>query len=150
MPLNPEMRASDVDRDRVAAALREHCAQGRLSVEELNERLEAAFAARTLGELEQVTKDLPEEDLHYRPIAAHQRARPVPARAPGGLAVYRTALRTVGAAYVTTNLICFTVWLIVALTGGGAYPWFLWVAGPWGAVLLAGHVFGPKDGRSRS
>jgi hypothetical protein len=147
VPLNPEMRASDADRDRVAGALREHCAQGRLTVEELNERLEATFAARTLGDLEQVTKDLPEEDLHYRPIAAHQRARPVPARRAGG-GVYRTALRTMGTAYVTANLICFTVWLIVALTGGGAYPWFLWVAGPWGAVLLAGHVLGPKDGRA--
>lgn len=147
MPLNPEMRASDADRDRVAGALREHCAQGRLTVDELNERLEAAFSARTLGDLEQVTKDLPEEDLHYRPIAAHQRARPVPARRGGGGA-FRTALRTAGAAYVTTNLICFMVWLIVAVTGGGAYPWFLWVAGPWGAVLLVGHVFGPKDSRS--
>ncbi|HEY7487400.1 MAG TPA: DUF1707 domain-containing protein [Streptosporangiaceae bacterium] len=147
MPLNPEMRASDADRDRVAAALREHCAQGRLTVDELNERLEATYTARTLGELERVTHDLPEEDLDYRPIAAHQRASTMPAKR-GGL--YRTGLRTAWATYTTVNLICFTIWLIVAATGGSAYPWFLWVAGPWGAVLLAGQVLGPKGGRPRT
>jgi hypothetical protein len=149
VPLNPEMRASDADRDRVAGALREHCAQGRLTVDELNQRLDATYVARTLGELEQVTKDLPEEDLDYRPIAAHQRARSAPARRSGG-GLYRTGLRTAWATYATVNLICFTVWLIVAATGGGLYPWFLWVAGPWGAVLLAGQVMGPKDGRRAS
>ena len=148
MPLNPEMRASDADRDRVAGALREHCAQGRLTLDELNGRLEATYAARTMGELEQVTKDLPEEDLHYRPIAAHQRARSAPARRSGG-GLFQSGLRTAWATYATVNLICFTIWLIVAATGGGLYPWFLWVAGPWGAVLLAGQAFGPKDGRSR-
>jgi Domain of unknown function (DUF1707) len=148
LPLNPEMRASDADRDRVAGALREHCAQGRLTVDELNERLEATYTARTLGELEKVTKDLPEADLDYRPVAAYQRARTAPARQGGGL--YRTGLRTAWATYATVNLICFTIWLIVAATGGAAYPWFLWVAGPWGAVLLAGQVLGPKDGRSRT
>jgi hypothetical protein len=145
--LNPEMRASDADRDRVAGALREHCAQGRLTVEELNERLEVTYTARTLGDLDRVTQDLPEEDFHYRPIPSHQRAHVAPRRG-GGL--YRSSLRAAWATYATVNLICFTIWLIVAATGGGAYPWFLWVAGPWGAVLLAGQAFGPRDGRSRS
>jgi hypothetical protein len=148
VPLNPEMRASDADRDRVSGALREHCAQGRLTVDELNERLEATYTARTLGELEAVTKDLPEADLDFRPIAAYQRARPAPARRGG--AVYRTGMRAAWATYATVNLIVFTIWLIVAATGGAAYPWFLWVAGPWGAVLLAGQVFGPRDGRPPS
>jgi len=150
VPLNPEMRASDTDRDRVAGALREHCAQGRLTVDELNDRLDATYTARTLGELDLVTKDLPEEDLDYRPIAAHQRARSMPARRHGGGGLYRTGLRTAWATYATVNLICFTVWLIVAATGGGLYPWFLWVAGPWGAILLAGQVMGPKGGRRLS
>lgn len=146
MPLNPEMRASDADRDRVAGELREHCAQGRLTIDELNERLEATYAARTLGDLELVTRDLPEEDLRHRPIASYHRARSVPAGRGGR---YRVGLRTAWATYATVNLICFTVWLIIAATGGTADPWFLWVAGPWGAVLLAGQVFGPRDGRSR-
>ena len=145
MPLNPEMRASDADRDRVAGALREHCAQGRLTIDELNERLEATYSARTLGELDAVTNDLPEADLHFRPVPADQHARPTSAERGGG--IYRTGLRAAWATYATVNLIVFTIWLIVAATGGAAYPWFLWVAGPWGAVLLAGQVFGPRDGR---
>ena len=149
MPLNPEMRASDADRDRVAGALREHCAVGRITQDELEERLEATFTARTLGELEQVTKDLPEEDLHYRPIAAYQHARPMRA-GRGGAISRQSRLHAAWASYATVNLICFTIWLIVAATGGGLYPWFLWVAGPWGAVLLAGQVMGPKDGRRLS
>jgi hypothetical protein len=148
LPLNPEMRASDADRDRVAGALREHCAQGRLTVDELQERLETTYAARTLGDLDRVTKDLPEEDLDFRPVAAYQRARMAPAGHGG--AVYRTGLRAAWASYTTVNLICFTIWLIVAATGGAQYPWFLWVAGPWGAVLLAGQIVGSKSRRSRS
>ncbi|HEX6472547.1 MAG TPA: DUF1707 domain-containing protein [Streptosporangiaceae bacterium] len=147
MPLNPDMRASDADRERVAGALREHCAQGRLTQDEFNERLEATYAARTMGDLERVTRDLPEEDLDYRPIPPYQRARPLPARrAAGGL----TRARPMWATYATVNLVCFVIWLIVAATGGGLYPWFLWVAGPWGAILLARHVIGPRDGRSHS
>lgn len=138
MALNPEMRASDADRDRVAGALREHCALGRLDMDELDKRLDATYAARTLGELQEVTKDLPEEDLDYRPVAAHERFRPT--RAGGGAA--DRVRPAAWATYATVNLICFTVWLIVAATGGGLYPWFVWVAGPWGVVLLARQVMG--------
>jgi hypothetical protein len=40
------------------------------------------------------------------------------------------------AAWATVSVVCFVIWLITMLTGGGASPWFLWVAGPWGALLL--------------
>jgi hypothetical protein len=43
------MRASDADRDRSAAALSGHYAAGRLTLEEFQERLDRAFAAKTLG-----------------------------------------------------------------------------------------------------
>jgi hypothetical protein len=46
-----ELRASDVDRERTVAALRHHAAVGRLSVDELSERSERAYAATTLREL---------------------------------------------------------------------------------------------------
>ena len=48
---DPTLRASDADRDAVAERLREAHAEGRLTVEEVGERLDATFAARTLGEL---------------------------------------------------------------------------------------------------
>jgi hypothetical protein len=54
------MRASDADRDRVAEALREAYAEGRLDVEEHNERIDRAYQARTLGELTPLLADLPQ------------------------------------------------------------------------------------------
>ena len=56
-----DLRASDAERDRVAVALREHCAAGRLTLEELSERLEEAYRARTAGELERALRELPAE-----------------------------------------------------------------------------------------
>jgi hypothetical protein len=53
------MRASDADRDRVLDVLREAAAEGRLTPDELDERMGAALAARTLGELAALTADLP-------------------------------------------------------------------------------------------
>jgi hypothetical protein len=55
----PDMRASHADRDRVADALRVAAGDGRLSAEELDTRLESALSARTLGELAELTADLP-------------------------------------------------------------------------------------------
>jgi hypothetical protein len=53
-----EMRASDADRDRVMEVLRTAAGDGRLTPEELDERLEAALSSRTLGELAALTADL--------------------------------------------------------------------------------------------
>jgi len=53
------VRVGDVERDAVATQLREHYADGRLTLDELNERLDQAFAARTRADLNTVTRDLP-------------------------------------------------------------------------------------------
>lgn len=69
-----KMRASDADRDRVAAQLREHCVTGRLSVDELSDRLESVFKARTYGELAVPLRDLPEERPHLSaPVVRRRR-----------------------------------------------------------------------------
>jgi Domain of unknown function (DUF1707)/Cell wall-active antibiotics response 4TMS YvqF len=58
-PIEPAgQRASDADREDVATMLGEAYASGRLNEAEHAERLDAAFAARTLGELEPLTRDL--------------------------------------------------------------------------------------------
>jgi FHA domain-containing protein/uncharacterized protein DUF1707 len=54
------MRASDRDRDRAAALLRTRCAEGYLSVDTLEERLELVLGARTAGELRVAVADLTE------------------------------------------------------------------------------------------
>jgi DNA-binding PadR family transcriptional regulator len=58
-PPAPHLRAGDADRDAAAAALSEHFAQGRLTLDELNARLDAALTATTHGELSRATQDLP-------------------------------------------------------------------------------------------
>src|SRR5579875_2647384 len=53
------LRASDADRDALAAELRAHAVAGRIDTDELEERLEGAYAARTLGALDDLRRDLP-------------------------------------------------------------------------------------------
>ncbi|GAB3206480.1 DUF1707 SHOCT-like domain-containing protein [Marinactinospora thermotolerans] len=59
LPDPGSLRASDADRDRVAALLGEALAEGRLDHDEHGERLEAVYAAKTIGELAPLTADLP-------------------------------------------------------------------------------------------
>jgi hypothetical protein len=88
-PPAPGTRAGDADRDAAAAALGEHFAQGRLTLDELSTRLDATLTATTHGELSQAAQDLP--DLTPFPAQAscprRKRARPGhrPGRARAGL-----------------------------------------------------------------
>jgi Domain of unknown function (DUF1707)/Cell wall-active antibiotics response 4TMS YvqF len=71
----PDVRASDADRDRVAEVLRDAAGEGRITVDELDERIDRAFAARTHGELAELTADLPQ--------SAHGAATPALPVRPG-------------------------------------------------------------------
>lgn len=68
-----DMRASTVDRERVALVLQTAMAEGRITADELSERLGIVYQAKTLGELEPVTRDLPA----HRPLVTE-----VPRSAP--------------------------------------------------------------------
>lgn len=76
----PDLRASDAERERVAAQLRDHCAEGRLTMSELDERLARAYAARTHGELLVLLRDLPEL---VHPLPVPHTALPAPVRRAG-------------------------------------------------------------------
>ena len=58
--MDDRIRISDADRERVTARLRDHFAEGRLSSEELDERISAALSAKTFGDLRHIMADLPE------------------------------------------------------------------------------------------
>jgi hypothetical protein len=58
---DPAMRISDSDRHQVAEILRQAAGEGRLELDELDERLEATYAARTYADLVPITMDLPSE-----------------------------------------------------------------------------------------
>ncbi|HEY6775995.1 MAG TPA: DUF1707 domain-containing protein [Thermoleophilaceae bacterium] len=91
-----DLRASDGDRERAVDELRAHAADGRLTVEELEERVQRALAARTLGELADLTRDLPNrESAPPRTAARRRRSRRPDVRA--FLAVNGPADRYLGA-----------------------------------------------------
>jgi hypothetical protein len=56
---DPNLRASDADREATADRLRQHHTDGRIDQEEFQERLDRCYAAKTLGELAELTRDLP-------------------------------------------------------------------------------------------
>lgn len=130
MAYDPNIRASDTDRDRAAVLLREHHAAGRLTPEEFSERLDRAFAARTVGEIDDLLKDLPGIDLYRLPDAAltrQPRQRQVRSSGRGS-----GAWRAAWGIWLTVSAVCFVIW---GLTGAPGYVWPLWVAGPWGAIM---------------
>ncbi len=84
--LQPRMRAGDKDRQRVVEQLGKHLGEGRLTVQEFDERVVRAHAAVHLDELPALTVDLPRDvEPHHRP------ARP-PMRAPAGAFVFLLAV----------------------------------------------------------
>jgi hypothetical protein len=65
----PDLRISDADREAAAAHLREHYAQGRLTLEEFHHRLDAVFEAATQSQLAALTRDLPRAASPAPPLA---------------------------------------------------------------------------------
>lgn len=83
--MDERIRTSDADRDRVTARLRDHYAEGRLTRDELDERIAAALNAKTFGDLRRVLADLPEPTLvapRRVPVATAPRPYPVFRRGP--------------------------------------------------------------------
>src|SRR3954463_535904 len=73
------LRISDQDRHHVAEVLREAAGEGRIDLDELDQRLEATYAARTYADLVPITLDLPVEPTTG--VLARPAASPVPAGA---------------------------------------------------------------------
>ncbi|MFC4057734.1 DUF1707 domain-containing protein [Planomonospora corallina] len=138
MTADPQMRASDDDRDKVASVLREHYAQGRLSTEEFDERLEQLYTSKTYGELAVLTSDLPGVDLRSLPESPAKR----PERADGNSS-RRTTLMAMWTPWAFAVSVNWAIWFAIAIGDGFddvPYPWPLWVMGPWGAILVVATV----------
>jgi hypothetical protein len=147
MPGDPRIRASDADRERTAALLREHHAEGRLTPEEFNDRLDRVFAARTIGELDALLADLPGIDLYRLPAHGIRQAPPGALRSrsargggglqPPGTGAVSTQRVATWVTWAAISSLLFVAWLGLGLISGGAawVPWFLLVVVPWGLVL---------------
>ena len=136
-----DMRASDADRQQVVERLRGALDEGRLKMDEYLERMGLAYEAVTYGDLVPLYRDLPAA----RPVAKREAAPPpAPAPAPraevvkrGAFASLPTPLKVLWTIWATVVSINVVIWVLVsATTAQLIYPWPLWVAGPWGVVLL--------------
>jgi uncharacterized protein DUF1707 len=113
-----QMRAADADRDRTVERLRDAAAEGRLTPDDLERRLETALAAPTYAELDRVVADLPQPDG----------ARPA-ARARSELG-----------GFLATSVLLVAIW---AVTGMG-YLWPVWPILGWGVFVVPGVLYGGR------
>ena len=135
------MRASDHDRQEVVDLLRRAVGDGRLQMDEYVGRMELAYQAVTYGDLVPLHADLPAAARATAPATASKAAPAAPASrycliaAFAGLPAVLKVLWTIWLTAVSVNVV---VWgLVSATTVHFVYPWPLWVAGPYGAVLFA-------------
>jgi hypothetical protein len=94
VPDPQHLRASDADRERIAEKLREAAGDGRLTMDELDERLDAVYAAKTYAELAPITNDLPDSGSGQVPAPSRSSAGKV--RKYGGEPTSRTAVAILG------------------------------------------------------
>jgi len=117
------IRASDADRERVAARLRDHFAEGRLTRDELDERITAALNARTLGDLRVLMTDLPEPGQAWPQAGTVQRAAAGPVFVRRGprllpLALLFLLVATLGSGGGFVFLAVFQAFLVFSLLAG--------------------------------
>lgn len=114
------IRASDAERERTAALLKEHVLNGRLTTAEYSERLDATYTARTRGELRDLLADLPPTGAAESPSQPNGPSR-------RGIHPIVVVAALVGA-----------VWLSAWLLGGGPARGFfpIWPLLIWGFVLF--------------
>jgi lysylphosphatidylglycerol synthetase-like protein (DUF2156 family) len=116
------LRASDADRDAVAERLRRAAVEGRLEPDELEQRLEAAFRARTYGELNRLLVDLP------APPGARSRHRTIAAGAwPRDRGLIVAGARTAAAVVIPIVVALVTVLAIAAVIVVAAAGWMVWM-----------------------
>jgi hypothetical protein len=138
----PHLRAADTDRAAVATVLGQHMSAGRLTVDEYDDRLARAYAAKTYGELAQLTADLPAP----APVRRDVPAAPATVGPAGTWHGDPHSWRS----WVTTSLIVLVIWAATSLAAWEfLYFWPVWVIGPWGAVLLAQRLTGGRDDDGR-
>lgn len=156
MSVDGAMRVSDAERARVADRLARAYGEGRLTLAEYDERVRAAHGAVVRDDLAPLTSDLPGPSSSERAVVPEQRPAassgasgqrhpcaprfvgpfPVP---PGVPPVPPGGLRGAVAAWAVVSVLNVLIWLAVMLgTASAVYPWWIWVAGPWGLALLLG------------
>jgi hypothetical protein len=124
---SPQIKASDADRDATVAALSEHFQAGRLTTEELEERTGQALTARTLGQLDELTADLPAPQPAAPPVSDA-------ARRPGYLVLMP----------LVVPVAVLAILAVVLAASTGVHTWGVWWVIPV-ALLIARRLAGRRD-----
>ncbi len=104
------LRASDAERSATAELLRRHHAEGRLDTDEFEERVERCYAAKTRGELDALTTDLPQ------PQRQQPRRPRQPRRAPRPLAFFVPIAVLIAVSVATDAHVLWLVWPLAFFT----------------------------------
>src|SRR5262249_10209717 len=126
------LRASNDDRTRVTDWLQAQYVAGRLSSSELEERIERALAARTIGDLDALLADLPPVETSAGPPASEHSRRE---RRRGRRRGEKIGLAAHASSYVLMVAMLVTIWLLTTPHG---YFWPVWPMLGWG-IGLASH-----------
>lgn len=133
-PVRPgpgDLRASDADRAAVARRLQVAVDEGRLDLSDYDERLRDTYAARTYGDLERVTADLPAP----APVVVDHTAAQAVEKHREHLDEWRS--------WGGTAIVLVAIWGISSVASGGAlFFWPMFPLGIWAAILLAGMMSG--------
>ncbi len=144
-----DVRVGHIEREAVVRRLNDAFGEGRLDLEELDQRISQAYAAKTLGELRPLLADLPVTPGRSAAVSRGARANPAPsgparevsARVSAGLARRPAWIRWQYYAWASVVALNVVIWALVSIVAGhDIYPWPLWVAGPWGIAILAQDV----------
>ena len=109
-----DLRIGDAERDTAMAQLREHFVAGRLTFDELTERIDAALTARTQRQIDGLMADLPRPPRGIRP----EPALPAPASDAGRFLVFAMLL------FALATWILIMAWMSRYSHLGGPYPHF--------------------------
>jgi len=119
VPDRGNLRASDADRERVAEILRQAAGDGRLTLEELDERLDTVYTAKTYAELEPITHDLPQSGAAHAAAATPVPRASANPRLFGGQPGSSTAVAILGAFERKGDWVVPKELSCVAILGGG-------------------------------
>lgn len=129
----PEQRAADSDRDLVAEDLRDAFTEGRLDNDEYERRVQAVWEARTYGELDRLTADLPQPLQRVQRQAEEKEQQAVAERKKREFREYVDEWQT----WLGASIIMIAIWGISSIASGELRNfWPLWPIGIWGVILL--------------
>jgi hypothetical protein len=123
---------TDADRERAVRELSRHCGDGRLTLDELDERISEVYAASTKSQLEHAVRELPRTAVHIPsspPVRVQPSAAPVRVSAKKGAEV---ALKVHTVVYLSVIGFLVMIWFLTSPFG---YFWPIWPAMGWGLAL---------------